>query len=66
MILKPNKTGKFVITDRETYIKLGSEHTSKDHEVDRQQIKATQRVINGHMSMLGKAFNQDKSWGHEE
>ena len=65
-VLKTDKTGKLVITNRETYIKMGEAHTAGDIKVDDQAIKATQNTINGHISMIMKSFKVGEQWGQEK
>ena len=66
VILQTDKTGKFAVTDMETYEKMGEEHTGRDEEITREQVLQIERLINGNMSMLGKCFQIGKQWNHTE
>ena len=38
LVIKTDKSGKFSITDRENYLKMGETHVKKDKVVDRLKI----------------------------
>ena len=51
LLVPTDKSGKWAVTDRETYILIGNEHTKKDKEIDVEEVRRTQLQINGHTAM---------------
>ena len=64
LICPTDKSGKVIITDPDTYLILGQEHTRKDQEITPEEVAETQRKLNGHASMLQKGFGIGDNWGH--
>ena len=60
VIGKTDKTGKLCALNLEEYRKGGLEHTQKDKEINRQDTKKIQRILNGHTSSWGKMTNMGK------
>ena len=65
VVLKTDKSGKFCITDRETYLELGKVHTSGDREINRGEIKEREKILNAHTSMWIKMTNMGEDHKHE-
>ena len=59
LVVPTDKTGKFSIFDRELYEISGLEHTKGDKVVDWNEIKTSQKEINGHVAMLTKIFRKE-------
>ena len=65
IIMKTDKSGKFAVTNREKYERLGEAHTGKDRKIGDDEAREKERVINGHTSMwlkmtcLGEAHNHE-------
>ena len=55
-----------MITNRETYMIMGDEHTKGDELVTDETVRATQQMINGHIAMVIKAFKIGEYWGQVE
>ena len=49
---------------RETYRKAGIKHTVRDREASWQDVKESQRELNGHVSMVIKVFKIGSYWDH--
>ena len=64
VILPTDKTGLFTIMTRETYTQCGLEHTKGDTIVGWEDLKRSQKELNGHTSMLIKIFGIGKDWNH--
>ena len=64
VVLPTDKSGRFAVMSRETYLKAGTKHTAKDELVGSEQISRTQAVLNGSVSMLIKFFQVGKEWDH--
>ena len=65
IVMKTDKSGKFAVTNRENYERLGEAHTGKDRKIEDEEAREKERVINGHTSMwikmtcLGEAHNHE-------
>ena len=57
-----NKSGKFTVCSRGAYLDMGQVHTTNDPIVTQEEISSIQRQLNGHVSMLSKAFGVGKAW----
>ena len=57
IILTTDKSGKFAVTDTETYLEMGAVHTDKDSIVSDHEIKRIQRLHNGHVAMRTRMAN---------
>ena len=55
---------KYISLDK--YLEMGQVHTSKDREIDEEDVKRRENVLNGHVSMLLKMSRMGESWNHEE
>ena len=62
VILPTDKSGRFAVMSRETYEIAGAAHTSKDLLVNDDEVKETQSILNGNVSMLLKVFGMGKNW----
>ena len=49
---------------RASYLQAGLKHTYKDKEVGWDQIKESQKELNGHVSMLVKFLKMGNYWEH--
>ena len=52
LVLKSDKSNKFVILSREAYIQMGMKHVTEDKELTNSEVTDIQRKITGHTSML--------------
>ena len=66
VVMLTDKSGKLAISDVESYIEMGSVHTSKDTEVGDETVRKIQRLYNGHTSMWLKMANVGENWDHED
>ena len=64
-IIETDKTGKFCVLSVEDYLEAGATHTDRDECVGDDQIRETQRVLNGHCSYMMKIFGAGSNWGQE-
>ena len=53
------------ISTTKTNLDMGKVHTSKDKELGEAEVKKTQRLYNGHVSMWLKFLNMGADWEHE-
>ena len=66
VVLLTDKSGRFSVMIMETYIKAGEVHIGDDEKIDHKKLKANQRKLNGHVSMLLKFFNTGGEWNHQQ
>ena len=64
--IKTDKSGKFALVDRETYVKMGEVHTQKDREIGKKLVRKIERRINGHTSMWIKITGAGEYWNHQD
>ena len=64
VIIPTDKSGNLAIMSRSSYLEAGLKHTLGDKEVGWDCIKEAQRELNGHVSMLIKAFKIGQKWDH--
>ena len=48
VIMKTDKSSRFVVTTPEEYLAMGAEHTSKDIEISWERVKEMEKTINSH------------------
>ena len=64
VILPTDKTGRLAVMSSHTYKEAGLKHTRGDKEVTWEEIKESQKELNGHVSMMVKIFRVGGYWGH--
>ena len=58
--------GRFAVMSMSTYIKAGEVHVEGDEEIRLKELKANQRQMNGHISILIKVFGIGKDWRQKQ
>ena len=48
MVVKTDKSGRFIVTTPEKYIEMGKEHTNKDEEITFEEMKKYEKVVAAH------------------
>ena len=61
LVVPTDKSGKLCVTNKETYLKMGTAHTKGDQEVEPEEVERIQRVLNGHIAMLTKGFSEGET-----
>ena len=64
VIVPTDKSGNLAIMSRNSYMEAGMVHTAKDRLVGMEEVKMAQKELNGHISMLIKAFKIGSHWKH--
>ena len=64
MIIPTDKSGNLAVMSRRSYYEAGMKHTVRDREVGWEDVKESQKELNGHVSMLIKFFKIGKYWEH--
>ena len=65
VILPTDKSGRFAVMSKNTYITAGMVHVKDDIEVRVDEMRANQKLINGAVSMILKVFRVGKDCRHE-
>ena len=64
VIIPTDKSGNLAVMSLGTYIRAGMKHTLRDRAVGWEDIKNSQRELNGHVSMMIKIFKIGSYWEH--
>ena len=64
--MKTDKSGKFVLTTPEEYIKMGEEHTDKDREISWQKVREMERKVNMHALAWDLIWRTGEDHGHQD
>ena len=66
MIATSDKSNRFVVLKKSQYINSGEKHVSGDQEIQANDIKQFQDLLNAHTSWIVDIFSVCSSWGQEE
>ena len=66
IIMKTDKSGRFVVTTPEKYKELGKEHTEKDTEISWGQVKELERRVNQHTIAWELIWRTGEDHNHQE
>ena len=66
VIVPTDKSGALAVMTRRAYVEAGLKHTRNDKEVGWEEVKESQKDLNGHTSMLIKCFKIGAYWEHGE
>ena len=66
VVLKTDKSSRFVVTTPENYLEMGREHTDKDEEVGWEEVKNMERKINSHTTAWELIWRTGEDHGHKE
>ena len=64
IVMKSDKSSRFIVTDEENYRAMGMAHTGKDRKVDRREINEIEKTLNAHCHAWGKMWNSGQDHGH--
>ena len=65
IVMKTDKSSKLVVTDKETYKKMGEEHTKKDREVSKEEVEKMEKCLNSHTVAWSVMFRSGQDHDHE-
>ena len=65
IILKTDKSSRFVVTTEEEYLRLGEAHISKDMKINRKGIMMIENNLNGHCIAWAKMWNSGEKNNHK-
>ena len=66
IVLTTDKSGKFAVSDVESYLAMGAVHTSKDSIIGDDEVRKIQNLHNGHTSMWLRMTNMGLEWNHQD
>ena len=64
IIMKTDKSGKFTVATIEKYLEMGMSHVKGDREINRDEIRVVERLLNGHCTCWGKMFGSGENHNH--
>ena len=64
IIMKTDKSNKFVVTTPDNYVKMGEEHTAKDKEITWKQMRELETVVSSHTMAWDSIWNTGEDHGH--
>ena len=66
IVMKTDKSGKFVVTTPENYIKMGEEHTKKDEEVSWDEVREKERIVSQHTKAWDLIWRTGENHDHTD
>ena len=66
IIMKTDKSGKFVVTTPELYVKMGEEHTSKDVEISWEKVHEMERIVSSHTVAWNLIWMAGQDHNHQD
>ena len=66
IVATSDKSNRFVVLKTEQYVKSGLNHTVNDQQIEPDDLRKVQNVLNSHTGWLKNIFNIGASWRHEE
>ena len=66
IIMKTDKSGKFVVTTPEKYIEMGEDHTNKDTEISWAQMRELEKNVSEHAVAWEMIWNTGEDHNHQD
>ena len=66
IIMKTDKSGKFVVTTPEAYVNMGKEHTDKDEEISWETVQKLEKTVNAHTIAWNLIFQAGQDHNHQD
>ena len=64
LVMKTDKSSKFVVTTPEDYKEMGKEHIEKDEEIDMGKVKELEKEVNQHTIAWSLIWSTGENHGH--
>ena len=64
IIMKTDKSSRFVATTEEEYLKMGGQHTMKDRQIGRMKVVELEKTLNNHAICWCKIWHSGENLGH--
>ena len=64
IIMKTDKSSRFVATTEEEYLKMGRVHTMKDKKISRWEVVGLEKILNNHAICWVKIWRSGENLGH--
>ena len=66
VIMKTDKSGRFVVTTPEKYIEIGKEHTDKDKEISWDEVRKLEKNIHAHSIAWAQIWSYGEDHDHQD
>ena len=66
IVMKTDKSGRFVVTTPDKYKEMGEEHTNKDEEIEWNTVREMERRINSHTIAWELIWNTGEDHKHQD
>ena len=66
VVADTDKSKRFCLLTREQYLQSGTQHTSKDLEIEPERVKRVQNYVNDHVNWLKACTNIGINWQHDD
>ena len=66
VIMKTDKSGRFLVTTPEEYLKMGEVHTEKDKEITWEEVKDLEKEIGAHTTAWSLIWNVGQDHNHTD
>ena len=66
IVLKTDKSGRFIVTTPEKYVEMGREHTKKDTEIEWNKVKEMERRVQQHTGAWEQIWRSGEDHNHQD
>ena len=66
IVMKTDKSGRFIVTSPAKYIEMGGEHTKKDTEIEWQKVREMEKIVNQHTVAWELMWRSGEDHNHQE
>ena len=66
IVLKTDKSGRFIVTTPDMYIEMGKEHTTKDREIDWPEMRKMEKIVSSHSVAWASMWNCGEDHNHQD
>ena len=66
IVMKTDKSSRFIVTTPDDYVEMGKEHTAKDEEVSWEKVRDMERRVNSHTRAWEMMWRSGEDHNHQE
>ena len=66
MVVKTDKSGRFIVTTPDNYVEMGKEHTDKDEEIDWYKLKELEKNVAEHSTAWELIWRTGEDHNHQD
>ena len=66
IVMKTDKSGRFVVTTPENYVEMGKEHTDKDIEIGWEKVRQLEKTIHSHSMAWAQIWSYGDDHNHQD